>query len=184
MLGPLASELRGKRLVVVADGALQYIPFAMLPIPNGDQRVPVADSSPPAGTNGGQPGIDNYQPLIVEHEIISLPSASTLAVQRRELAGRKMAPNSVALFADPVFDSTDARVKSKAKRTKGQTPDKVEDSAETRTLEHLTEQADYQFAPENHPGVLHTRDEVMDSRDMCSRALLDQLRGCDAEHAG
>lgn len=141
VLGPLTSELSGKRLVVVADGALQYIPFAMLPIPNGNQRLRVADSSPPVVTNGELPGIDNYQPLIVQHEIISLPSASTLAVQRKELAGRKMAPNNIALFADPVFDSTDARVKSKTKRTEGPTPSKVEDSAETRTLEHLTEQA-------------------------------------------
>ncbi len=141
VLGPLTSELSGKRLVVVADGALQYIPFAMLPIPNGNQRLRVADSSPPVVTNGELPGIDNYLPLIVQHEIISLPSASTLAVQRKELAGRKMAPNNIALLADPVFDSTDARVKSKTKRTEGPTPSKVEDSAETRTLEHLTEQA-------------------------------------------
>jgi tetratricopeptide (TPR) repeat protein len=141
VLGPLASELRGKRLVIVADGALQYIPFAMLPVPNVNQRLPVADSGSLAGMNGGLPLIDSYRPLIVEHEIISLPSASTIAVQRRELAGRKMAPNNIALIADPVFDSNDERVKPKRKRAQEQAPDKVEDSAATRTLEHLTEQA-------------------------------------------
>jgi CHAT domain-containing protein len=142
LLGPVASELGGKRLVVVADGALQYIPFAMLPIPHGDQRVPIADTSnASAGANEGLPRIDNYQPLIVEHEIVSLPSASTLAVQRRELAGRKMARNNIAVIADPVFDSTDERVKSNRKRSQGTTPDKVGTSAATRTLEHLTEQA-------------------------------------------
>ena len=33
LLGPIARELRGRRLVIVADGALQYVPFAMLPSP-------------------------------------------------------------------------------------------------------------------------------------------------------
>jgi CHAT domain-containing protein/Tfp pilus assembly protein PilF len=124
VLGPAASELRSKRLVVVADGALQYIPFAML-----------------ADPNGGPSGAANYRPLIVEHEVVSLPSASTLAVQRRELAGRKSAPNNIALIADPVFDSSDERVKSKTKSAGEPTPDKAEDSAATRTLEHLTAQA-------------------------------------------
>ncbi|HEX7312551.1 MAG TPA: CHAT domain-containing tetratricopeptide repeat protein [Pyrinomonadaceae bacterium] len=120
VLGPAASELSGKRLVVVADGALQYIPFAMLPVPNGGTR-----------------GVVNYRPLIVEHEVVSLPSASTLAVQRAELAGRGPAPNNIALIADPVFDGGDARVASKMKRERGPATDKVEDASATRTLEHL-----------------------------------------------
>jgi len=33
LLAPVATQLGNKRLVVVADGALQYIPFAMLPEP-------------------------------------------------------------------------------------------------------------------------------------------------------
>jgi CHAT domain-containing protein/tetratricopeptide (TPR) repeat protein len=127
VLGPLASEsgreLGSKRLVVVADGALQYIPFAMLPAP------------------GGPPGVDNYRPLVAEHEVVSLPSASTLAVQRRELAGRKAAPNNIALIADPVFDSRDERVVSKARRAEGTAATKGEETADTRTLEHLTAQA-------------------------------------------
>jgi CHAT domain-containing protein len=141
VLAPLASDLRGKRLVVVADGALQYIPFAMLPVPNSQQQLQVAGSSVSAGTNSGLQGIDNYRPLIVEHEIVSLPSASTLAVQRRELTGRKMAPNNIALIADPVFDSNDERVRSNRRGLQEATPDKVEESAATRTLEHLSEQA-------------------------------------------
>src|SRR5262249_57454350 len=34
LLGPVASQLGRKRLVIVADGALQYIPFAALPTPS------------------------------------------------------------------------------------------------------------------------------------------------------
>jgi CHAT domain-containing protein len=58
--------------------------------------------------------------LIVNHEIVHLPSASALAVLRRELAGRKPAAKTVAVLADPVFSADDARVKSGAKTQTGQ----------------------------------------------------------------
>jgi CHAT domain-containing protein len=47
---------------------------------------------------------------MVGHEVVSIPSASTLAVLRRELRGRAPAPKVAAVFADPVFDSSDERV--------------------------------------------------------------------------
>ncbi|MBO0783823.1 MAG: CHAT domain-containing protein, partial [Ktedonobacteraceae bacterium] len=50
-------------------------------------------------------------PLIVKHEIIHLPSASALAVLRRELTERRPAPKMVAILADPVFSLDDSRVK-------------------------------------------------------------------------
>jgi CHAT domain-containing protein/Tfp pilus assembly protein PilF len=98
LLGPVASQLGKKRLVIVADGALQYIPFAALPMP-----APVKEES---RNSGADP-----LPLIVEHEIVSLPSASTLATLRRETAGRKPAEKSLAVLADPVFTNDDARVR-------------------------------------------------------------------------
>jgi CHAT domain-containing protein len=50
--------------------------------------------------------------LIVKHEIVNLPSASTLAVLRREIADKPKATGTVAVIADPVFESTDLRVKT------------------------------------------------------------------------
>ena len=47
----------------------------------------------------------------MEHEIVSLPSASTLAVMRREMAERKSPAKAVAVLADPVFEKDDPRVK-------------------------------------------------------------------------
>ena len=47
--------------------SLQYLPFAALPVPGG-RSEPV--------------------PMVVEHEIVGLPSASVLAVLRRETRGR------------------------------------------------------------------------------------------------
>jgi CHAT domain-containing protein len=91
VLKPVAKLLPGKRLVIVADGALQYVPFGILPNPNGDQR--------PA-------------PLVIDHEILTLPSVSVLGQSRQEFGNRKSAPKAIAVLADPVFDRDDSRVKS------------------------------------------------------------------------
>jgi len=96
VLGPVAAELGTKRLLIVADGALQYIPFGVLP-------KPFYKGMSPQQTTGSMP-------LIVDHEIVSLPSASTLAVMRRELVDRQPAAKAVAVLADPVFSALDARV--------------------------------------------------------------------------
>ncbi len=88
LLGPVAGQLGKRRLLIVADGALQYLPFAALP-------SPVKEA-----------------PLIVDHEVVSLPSASSLAVLRSELAGRAPAPRTVAVLADPIFELGDERLRS------------------------------------------------------------------------
>src|SRR5215813_271032 len=126
VLGPVASELEAKRLVIVADGGLQYIPFAMLPLPETQRRGQNADRRVA------------FTPLIVHHEIISLPSASTLAVQRKALGGRKPAPNLIAVIADPVFSTNDERLKANASRT-DQKPTQSGDVTSTRIIEHLAD---------------------------------------------
>ncbi len=107
VIQPVASQLGTKRLLIVADGALQYIPFAALPVPAAKA---IGDGSHALAPNNDQDLAVDFKPLIVDHEIVSLPSASTLAVMRRELAGRKPAPKSIAVLADPVFSSLDPRV--------------------------------------------------------------------------
>jgi CHAT domain-containing protein/tetratricopeptide (TPR) repeat protein len=88
LLGPVANQLGQKRLVVVADGALFYLPFAALPVLNGQQ------------------------PLLTQHEIVHLPSATTLALLRRD-NNRAAAPKTLALLADPVFGKDDPRLRGK-----------------------------------------------------------------------
>ncbi len=95
LLGPAAAQLGAKRLLIVADGALQYLPFAALPAPSAQG----ADRRTAA------------RPLVLDHEIVNLPSASLLAVLRREFADRQPAARTVAVLADPVFQADDARVK-------------------------------------------------------------------------
>jgi CHAT domain-containing protein/Tfp pilus assembly protein PilF len=93
LLGPFATELKSKRLLVVGEGVLQYVPFAALP----DPAVGPAQSP---------------QPLIASHEIINLPSASVLGVIRSETKDRSAATKTVAVFADPVFGAQDPRLTS------------------------------------------------------------------------
>jgi CHAT domain-containing protein len=92
VLAPVADKLEKKRLIVVADGALQYIPFQALTVPNGP-------------TVSGEP-----VPLIVDHEIVNQPSASTLALLLNDSIDRTRPEGSVAIFADPVFETDDVRL--------------------------------------------------------------------------
>ena len=100
VLGPVANLLPGKRLVIVADGPLQYVPFGALPAPSMKR----------AGKTEGTSGTELRKPLIVSHEIVNVPSLSTLALLRKEIVGRHAAPKLVAVLADPVFDAEDSRV--------------------------------------------------------------------------
>ncbi len=120
LLGPVATQLgpRGKkRLLIVSDGALNYVPFAALPVPDRDtergRRGDAAINNNPSDLRvsaSPRPRVSAV-PLIVEHEIVSLPSASTLGVLRRETAGRKLADKTLAVLADPVFERDDTRLK-------------------------------------------------------------------------
>ncbi|MCP4661889.1 MAG: CHAT domain-containing protein, partial [bacterium] len=94
VLGPVAGRLEGKRLLVVSDGRLAYVPFGALPAP------------PPVGP----PSQRQPSPLIVDHEIVHLPSASVLSVLRQRAAARRPAPRTVAVVADPVFTADDPRI--------------------------------------------------------------------------
>jgi CHAT domain-containing protein len=55
---------------------------------------------------------NSYTPLLVNHEIVSLPSASTIAILRNELKDRKLAPKTLVAIADPVFSANDDRFKT------------------------------------------------------------------------
>ena len=97
VLAPVADKLGKKRLIIVADGALQYIPFQALTLSKAEST-----------------------PLIVDHEIVNQPSASTLALLLNDSTDRTSSEGSVAIFADPVFEREDARL-TNAAPTKTQT---------------------------------------------------------------
>jgi CHAT domain-containing protein/Tfp pilus assembly protein PilF len=90
----LATDWKGKRLLVVASGALSYLPFGALPLPNGGAA----------------------QPLLRDHEIVFVPSASVLIAMRQEQGPGAVPGTSVAVLADPVFDLADPRVHTDGQR--------------------------------------------------------------------
>jgi CHAT domain-containing protein len=116
VIDPIQSLLGRKRLVVVADGALQFVPFSALLIPKSS---PVAQGTSANGRRSAPAStrVANA-PLISEHDIVTLPSASVLALQRRELGKRKPAPLAVAILADPVFHADDERI-TRSKKANG-----------------------------------------------------------------
>lgn len=95
LLGPVMSQLASRRLLIVADGALQYLPFEALPVPNAK------DVS-----------------MIVNNEIVNLPSASVLVTLRRHERTVGQAKGLVAVVADPVFEDDDPRLASSGNATK------------------------------------------------------------------
>jgi CHAT domain-containing protein/Tfp pilus assembly protein PilF len=90
LLAPVVDLLGRRRLVVVAPGALQLIPFAALPDPGSLATEP--------------------RPLIVDHEIVSLPSASVLGALRTR-AHRPPPDGLLAVLADPVTAPDDERLR-------------------------------------------------------------------------
>jgi len=86
LLGPVPLP-SAKRILVVPDGSLQYIPFAALPVPSSESQL-----------------------MIDRYEIDTLPSASVLGPLRRTTAGKTSAPGALVVFADPVFEQDDPRV--------------------------------------------------------------------------
>jgi CHAT domain-containing protein/Tfp pilus assembly protein PilF len=105
LLGRVADQLGNKRLLIITDGALKYIPFEALPSPA--RRVA------PETARAPDEGDDGFTPLVLEHEVVNLPSATMLATLRGEAAARRTnGQKTVAVIADPVFDKSDPRVQA------------------------------------------------------------------------
>lgn len=86
LLDPVSQFLAGKRVIVVAEGPLRYIPFSALPL-NGENRY-----------------------LFTKYEVTYAPSASTL-ISLRTAPPRHPPPiDTAAIFADPVFSVDDTRL--------------------------------------------------------------------------
>ncbi len=92
VLEPAAALLNSKRLVLVLPGALSLIPFSALPAP----------------------GTTDLEPMVRRHEIVQIPSATILASMRTLTPGRGVPTKLAAVFADPIFEGSDPRVRSAA----------------------------------------------------------------------
>ena len=87
ILLPVAGQLSKRRVIVVADGALNYVPFQFIPLPL------------------------NHDQMVAEHEVINAPSASILGQLQQESARRQPPEKVLAAFGDPVFASNYSQIK-------------------------------------------------------------------------
>lgn len=98
LLAPIAAKIGNKRLAIVADGVLQFVPFSALASPKFKARSPKF--------------------LVEENEIVILPSAGVLAELRRNTTGRNAPQKTIAIFADPIFEANDTRLAGVSKNIK------------------------------------------------------------------
>jgi CHAT domain-containing protein/Tfp pilus assembly protein PilF len=146
LLGPVANLLGTKKLVIVAAGALQYVPFAALPAPSAPE-----------------------EPLVAAHEIVNLPSASSIAFIRRERTLGTRASKVLAIFADPVFSADDPRVSGAQAAAAKPVASKPSDSGAERTASGF-DQAKFNRLP-------FTRKEALDILELVKPS--DRLSALD-----
>ncbi len=91
VVAPAAAAIAGKRLLVVADGALNYVPFQAL-------------VTQPTGTD-----FASLSYLVLTNEVVYAPSASVVAVIRQQ--ARTQGGQGLLIVADPIFDASDPRAK-------------------------------------------------------------------------
>lgn len=89
ILSPVSDIISNKRLLIVSDGLLQFIPFSALPEPKE---------------------IAKNVPLIVNHEIVNLPSASVTLYKPPIV--NKTSKKTIAMFANPIFAQADKQNKT------------------------------------------------------------------------
>lgn len=123
LFGQIGTQLGNKRLLLITEGALQLVPFDALPAPD----APVESNASPKW-------------LMLEHEIVQLPSIATLrAIRAAEKKSRAAADKVAAVIADPVFTRSDTRVQnsSLAQAVGNAATDEDRPESATRALENL-----------------------------------------------
>ena len=82
VIEPVSAKLQTSRLIVVADGILQYVPFQILKTSARDQ-----------------------EPMIASFDLVAAPSASALAIVKRERLQRQAGSKLLIGFGDAVFSA-------------------------------------------------------------------------------
>ena len=93
LLGPVPDRSHFKRIVVVADGGLQYLPFGVLILGANDRD-----------------GAGEIKRLADDYEVINLPSVTALAALRGRTHLNGSPSKGILVFADPVFEQDDPRI--------------------------------------------------------------------------
>jgi CHAT domain-containing protein len=137
--------LNKHRIVVVADGALNYVPFQVLPAP-----------------------LSNHEPLLARYEVINAPSASILGELRQEAARRPPAGKLLAAFGDPVFASNYAQRKDANAREEIGSPQTPENEGWRRASRDVEVNGD-SFDPAVIQPLFYARRELAVLRDVAGK---------------
>src|SRR5215212_1716359 len=98
ILFPVTDELNKRQIILAADDALDYIPFQILP----------------AGPN-------NPEPVVAQHDVINVPSASILGELRKEAGRRGVRAKTLAVFGNPIFTAKSGQPDSSKQVASAQT---------------------------------------------------------------
>lgn len=156
ILTPVAQQLTHRRLLVVADGALHYVPFAAL------RQPPTAEQA-------------NGVPLIVHHEVTHLPAAGMVLAPplptqaAPEQVAARQSGLRVAVLADPVFERSDPRLPTAAEPGTDLEGDADDAGIASRTHEELTR-------------LVHTRHEA-EAIAALAPGQVDLYLGFDAQRS-
>ena len=145
ILAPAAAHLGKRRIIVVADGVLNYIPFQALPAP------------------------DDNEPLVAKHEIINAPSASVLGLIAQETAQRQPAGRTLAAFGDPIFRS------NYLAKTQKDAPEQLaaaQNLDNERFYQTLRDVESDGFNPDKLRGLLYAGRELSNLRSLAPDALI------------
>jgi CHAT domain-containing protein len=140
VLSPFTAQLQGRRVIVVADGGLHYIPFQILHAGSED-------------------------PLVATNEVVNAPSASILGQLRQESSRRHAPEKLVAAFGDPIFLSN-----YNARRDSDNTGEiALAQTSENGRLRHALRDIDVEgasFDPATIQGLHYARAELANLRDV------------------
>lgn len=161
ILGLLSRQLFGqvnglaawKRLLIVPDGPLHYLPFAALP------DISHQEVSAKKSKLSGSLIPKEDSPLVETHEIIILPSASTLTQLPTGDSSRTTNQHRTIIFADPVFEASDQRVVSQGKPAIG-SASRLESHHSRAALRAAASEVGFEGESLRLPRLIHTRDEA------------------------
>jgi CHAT domain-containing protein/tetratricopeptide (TPR) repeat protein len=155
ILGPALAGVRSKHFVIVAEGALQYVPFAALPDPRS-----VNAQAPSRGS----------KPLMIDCDVVEVPSAVAFDLLRREAGMRTPAQDEIAILANPVFNKDDQRIADRSRQASSSVARRGESTADIGTETSL-------------PALFASEDEARTIMGMASAGDAMLALGFDATRA-